>query len=91
MQVLLLNLLQILGNLIDLLLIKAPVEEIYLNLNTERGGDTVPLYLPPLLLLLCLHLKEVGNQRSQNILIRRGDTDLPPLPLVILLKTISKI
>ena len=79
-----------LGSLIDLLLLKDLVEELYLNLNIERGGDTVLLlHLPPLLrLLLCLHVKEVGSQRSKNILIR-GDTDL--LPLVILLKTMVGI
>ena len=88
-QVLLLNLLQIFRNLIDLLLFKDLVEEIYLNLNTERGGDTVLLHLSPL--LLCLHLEEVGSQRSQNILIRKGDTHRLLLPLVILLKIMVSI
>ena len=68
------------------ILFKAVVE-IYLNLNIEGGGDTVLLHLHPLLLLLCLHLKEVGSQRSQNILKRKGDTHLLFLSLVILLKT----
>ena len=83
------KLLQILGSLIDLLLLKDLVEELYLNLNIERGGDTVLLlHLPPLLrLLLCLHVKEVGSQRSKILI--RGDTDL--LPLVILLKTMVGI
>ena len=87
-QVLLLNILQILGNQIDLLLMNALVEKINLNQNRE-GEDIFPLNLPPLLLLVCLHLpvQEVRNQRSQNILIRSIDTDLPPFPLVILLKT----
>ena len=63
-------LLQILGNLIDNLLLNDLLEELYLNLNIGRGGDTAPLHLPR---LLCLHLKDVGSQRSQNILIRREE------------------
>ena len=81
-------LLQIPGNLIDLLLLKDLVEEIGLNLNIEREGDIVLFHLP-LLHLLCPLLKEAVSQSSQNILIRREDANL--LPLLNLLKAMVSI
>ena len=84
-QVFLLNCRQILGSLIGLRLLKDLAEEISLNLNIKRGGDTILPHLPLLLHLLCLLPEEAESQRSLNIHIRKGDATL--LPLLNLLKT----
>ena len=80
-----------------LFLLKDLVEEISLNQNIERREDTVffsfPFFthLPLLIHLLCLLPEEAESQKSQNIFIRKEDTNLFLLFLLNILKTMVGI